>query len=173
MTADPRFPDDLPPSADSGVPRPLAAEPSIAAGSVLGRIYQSLADFTVLTRRLRGAVDEGLAPHLVVTGWQDGVLRVVLERPALATRWRFQEPGVRRALARDPRLAGLREIRLVTTALRIPSPVADRQDMASLRAAPVDALRDLASQETHAALRDALLRLGDAAEKARRQPRNG
>lgn len=146
------------------------AETTTASSEPLGRIFRSLADFTVLTRHLRVAVDAGLARHLAVTGWQDGVLRVHLGQPALATRWRFQEPGVRRTLSRHACFAGLREIRLSLTTLHLPG---ERPRPAgpspSLVAAPADALLAMAATESHPALRRALEGLGHAAEQARRE----
>lgn len=147
--------------------RPLAVEPSIAPGSTLARIYQSLADFTELTRLVRAAVDEQLGKYLQVTGWKDGELRVHLERPALATRWRFQEPGVRQALLRHPSLKTLRHIRLVTTHLGSQREPTATSRPSTLRAAPVDVLREMAASESHPALRAALLRLYGAASAAK------
>lgn len=148
--------------------RPLATEPSIAPGSALARIYQSLADFTELTRLVRAAVDEQLGQHLQVTGWKDGELRVHLGRPALATRWRFQEPGVRQALLRHPSLKALRHIRLVTTHLGSQTEPASTGKPSALRSAPVDVLQDMAASESHPALRAALLRLCVAVSAAQK-----
>lgn len=146
--------------------RTLAAEPSIADGSVLARIYQSLADYDELTRLLRQSVDAQLGRHLHVTGWRDGELRVHLDRPALATRWRFQEPAARQALGRHPALRGLRLVRLVTTHLggaATPPRAAGRSRLAG---APADSVRDMAEGEAHPGLRAALLRLSEAMRRA-------
>jgi hypothetical protein len=126
-----------------------------------------LAEFTVLTEAVRAAVDPRLAPHLQVTGWQDGVLRLALDQPALATRWRFQEPAVRRQLARLPACRGLREIRLalVTRGGR----AGRRRQPSTLGQAPLAAIADLAATETHPALRRALEDLLAAAQRARQK----
>lgn len=136
---------------------------------MLGRICQSLAEFTILTDHLRQAVDERLGARLSVTGWQEGILRVHLDQPALATRWRFQEPAVRRALLRVPALAGLKEIRLTIAAIHrrpLPArPVAPSR----LDAVPTEAISELASTEPHERLRQALTTLAEAAAKARKE----
>lgn len=146
------------------------SEATTRAGGVLGRIYQSLAEFTVLTDHLRQVVDERLGARLSVTGWQDGVLRIRLDQPALATRWRFQEPAVRRALARLPVFAGLKEIRVALAAANGRSmPTAARPAASSkLDRAPVEAFRELADNETHERLRKALTALAEAAAQARK-----
>jgi hypothetical protein len=153
--------------------RTLAAETSIATGNALARIYQSLADFDELTRLLRKAVDEQLGRHIQVTGWQQGELRVHLDRPALATRWRFQEPAARQALSRHPSLRALRHIRLVTTHLGGPSGTAAPPLPSRLGNAPADSFRELAEDEAHPALRAALLRLSDAVRQAKETREGG
>lgn len=143
-----------------------SAEAITRAGGTLARIYQSLAEFTALTDHLRQVVDRRLGAHLWVTGWQDGVLRVRLDQPALATRWRFQEPMVRRQLARLPALKGLAEIRLVMTG--VDGRPAPARQASHLDRVPVAALQELVASETHERLRRALADLVAAAEQARR-----
>lgn len=145
--------------------RSIPGEVSTRGGGVLARIQQSLIEFTTLTAEVRAGVDERLAGHLTVTGWSHGVLRITLDQPALATRWRFQEPALRRRLARHNLLKGLEEIRLVP--LPPPLPPARHTRPSRLHEAPADALRELAESETHPALRAALDKLADAARKAR------
>ncbi|MFP5384121.1 MAG: DciA family protein [Gammaproteobacteria bacterium] len=133
----------------------------------LARIYQSLTLFSQLTDKVRSLVDQRLAAHLTVTGWDGETLRIALDQPALATRWRFQEPALLRLLARDgDDMANLRRIRLVILSPR--AALASRRSPSRLDQAPTTALRDLAATETHGALRQALDRLAKAAENARR-----
>ena len=148
-------------------------EANTRVGGVLGRIYQSLAEFTVLTDHLRHVVDERLGARLSVTGWQDGILRVRLDQPALATRWRFQEPAVRRALTRIPALAGLKEIRVTLATTSGRSMPATVRTNSRLDRAPVEALQELAGTETHERLRKALKALADAAAMARKGSSTG
>ncbi len=145
----------------------LPAQATTQASTVLGRICQSLAEFTILTDHLRQAVDERLGARLSVTGWQEGILRVHLDQPALATRWRFQEPAVRRALLRVPALAGLKEIRLTIAAINRLAPPASPPAPSRLDAVPAEAIDELASTESHERLRQALTTLAEAAAKAR------
>lgn len=144
-----------------------AVETSTAEGITLGRIYQALSQFTVLTNHLRALVDERMARHLSVTGWQNGVLRVHLGQPAFATRWRFQEPAVRRAMIQRAGLTDLREIRLVMTNLHRPrTDNISRTPSQTLLVAPAEALLEMAASEEHPALRAALQSLGEAAALA-------
>lgn len=142
-------------------------EANTSPDTTLGGLYRSLAEFTVLTDCVRAAVDERLARAIEVTGWANGVLRVQLSRPTLATHWRFQEPAVRRALARLPAFRGLTDIRLV---LAVPA-AANRSTRprrpGTLGNAPALALRQLARDEPHDRLRHALEALAEAAEQAR------
>lgn len=162
------FPDPRP-AIEVLVPadRSPKGKPTTRVGGTLARIYQSLSEFTVLTDHLRRAVDERLGAHLEVTGWQDGILRVRLDQPALATRWRFQEPAVRRNLARVPALRELRDIRLVLEGVRGRPAPARAGEGSRLGNVPVEALRDLAGSEPHEKLRRALALLADEAERAR------
>ena len=137
-------------------------EASARPGSMLARLYRSLAEFTVLTDHVRSAVDERLAAQVEVTGWSDGVLRIRLATPALATRWRFQEPAVLRHLSRIPAYRGLRSIRLVTAS----APSMDKSSNKPRRvAAPAGVLRAMAAAEPHDGLRRALEALAAAAEE--------
>lgn len=157
--------DALAPARKAGGTDFLLAKAITRSDGVLGQIYQSATRFTVLTDLVRESVDGRMAPWLTVTGWADGILRVTLTRPALATRWRFQEPAVRRRLVREPVLAGLREIRLVMA-----GPVArppPRQAPSRLGDAPVGVIEEMAARETHPGLRRALLELAEAARRAR------
>lgn len=157
---------DLPPASRLPLFRALEREATTGPTGALPRLYESLARFTVLTDHVRSSVDERLAPHLLVTGWSGGVLRVYCDQPALATRWRFLEPGIRRRLASVPALAGLREIRLASRA----RPLREQPEVApsTLAQAPAEALHELARSEAHARLRQALERLASDAERARR-----
>lgn len=157
---------DLPQARRLPVFRALEREASTRPGGTLAGIYQSLAQFTVLTDHVRSSVDERLAPHLTVTGWSQGQLRVHCDQPALTTRWRFLEPGIRRRLTALPDLQGLREIRLVSRAR--PLREATTAARSTLGNAPADALRDLARDEAHDRLRKALEKLASEAEAARR-----
>ncbi len=149
---------------DSGLPRlSTGSEANTAASGVLARIYQSLAEFTVLTGLLRKTVDARLGERLEVTGWSDGILRVRLDQPALATRWRFQEPVVLRQLKRQPQFRDLREIRLVLIQAPSPPPATPHPLSRTLQAS-APALRALADSEDHGPLRRALLELAAAAE---------
>lgn len=138
-----------------------------ARGS-LARIYQSLTLFSKLTDKIRQRVDQRLAAHLTVTGWDGATLRVTLDQPALATRWRFQEPALMRHLTTNEAgdLAGLREIRLVISAPGTRG--APRRSPSRLDQVPSAAVRGLAATETHEEFRRALVRLAEAAEKARK-----
>lgn len=142
-------------------------EANTSPDSTLGGLYRSLAEFTVLTDCVRAAVDERLAKAIAVTGWANGVLRVQLSRPTLATHWRFQEPGVRRALARLPAFRGLTEIRLVLAVPAAAARSARPRRTGTLGNAPALALRQLARDEPHDRLRHALEALAEAAEQAR------
>lgn len=134
----------------------------------LARIYQSLTLFSQLTDKVRSLVDQRLAMHLTVTGWDGEILRIALDQPALATRWRFQEPTLMRLLTRTgDEMTTLRQIRLVVLSPR--AALASRRAPSRLDQAPTTALRDLAATETHGALRNALDRLAEAAENARRK----
>lgn len=139
-------------------------EANIRSGSMLAGLYRSLAEFTVLSDHVRSAVDGRLAERLEVTGWANGILRIRLTQPALATHWRFQEPTVRRHLARVPALQGLKEIRLV---LATPAAGPRAKPLPRTIAAPVAALRALAADEPHDRLRRALEALAAAAEQSR------
>lgn len=143
----------------------LLAKAITRSDGVLGQIYQSATRFTVLTDLVRESVDGRMAPWLTVTGWADGTLRITLSRPALATRWRFQEPAVRRRLAREPAMRGLREVRLVLAGPAARPP--ERRAPSRLRDAPVGVIEEMASRETHPGLRRALLELAEAARQAR------
>lgn len=156
------------PFGDEPARIPTGPEASTGATGPLARIFRSLAEFTVLTDLLRKSVDARLGARLEVTGWSDGVLRVRLTQPALATRWRFQEPSVLRQLARHPELRGLREIRLVIGTAERPAetPTANRPRRALQ--APVEALRAMAASEPHEKLRRALEALAAAAEESRK-----
>lgn len=144
---------------------PFESEANTHPGSMLGRLYRSLAEFTVLTDHVRSAVDERLAAQLEVTGWSGGILRVRLAQPMLATRWRFQEPAVLRHLARIPAFRGLTAIRLVIAPANASR--ANPQSPRPIRA-PVGALRALAADEPHERLRRALEALAAAAEESGR-----
>lgn len=133
----------------------------------LARVYQSLTLFSQLTDKVRPLVDQRLAAHLTVTGWDGETLRIALDQPALATRWRFQEPAFMRLLAGSGGdMANLRQIRLVILSPR--AALASRRSPSRLDQAPTTALRDLAATEPHGALRQALDRLAEAAESAQR-----
>ncbi len=144
-------------------------EATTQAGDTLARIYQSLAEFTVLTDCLRRRVDKRLAAHLTVTGWANGVLRVHLDQPTLATRWRFQEPAARRQLSQLPILFNLQEIRLVITGIAAQRTTPVRTAPSRLPTAPVQALQELAATESHTNLRQALMALADAAQQAKHE----
>jgi len=156
------------PFGDEPARIPTGPEASTGASGPLARIFRSLAEFTVLTDLLRKSVDARLGAQLEVTGWADGVLRIRLAQPALATRWRFQEPSVLRQLARRPEFRGLREIRLVMAAgERAADPAPPPRPRRALQA-PVEALRAMAADEPHEKLRRALEALAAAAEEARK-----
>lgn len=144
-------------------------EATTRAGDTLARIYQSLAEFTVLTDCLRREVDQRLAAHLTVTGWANGILRVHLDQPTLATRWRFQEPTARRRLSQLSALRNLREIRLVITGIAARRTAPVRTAPSRLSMVPVQALQELAATESHAHLRQALLALAAAAQRAKQE----
>lgn len=166
QTPYPEFPEfpDLP-GNDRTTGLSTGTEASTGPAAVLVRIYQSLAEFTILTGLLRKTVDARLAARLEVTGWSGGVLRVRLSQPALATRWRFQEPAVLRQLARLPEFRGLREIRLVFgTAGEATEKARPRRPLRL----PVAALQALAADESNARLRQALEALAAAAEQPRK-----
>lgn len=135
---------------------------STPTGGPLARLYQSLAEFTELTDCLRQRVDKRLATHLTVTGWSNGILRVRLDQPALATRWRFQEPALRRQLTALPKLRALQDIRLVITPASS-RPASMRTAPSRLTSAPASALDELAKTESHELLRKALRALANAA----------
>lgn len=150
---------------EAGSGTTFGGEVTTRNGGALARISQSLTELAKLTDLLRSLVDGRMAPRLTVTGWHKGVLRVTLDEPGLATRWRFQEPALRRRLARD--LPGLQEIRLVPVA---PVRPASRATAPSrLDRAPLRALEELAGTETHERLRAALARLAEAAARARQE----
>lgn len=139
-------------------------------GGSLARIYQSLTLFSQLTDKVRSLVDQRLAAHLTVTGWDGETLRIALDQPALATRWRFQEPALMRLLAGSgDDMASLRRIRLVV--LSPQAALASRRSPSRLDQAPTNSLRELAATETHKPLRQALDRLVEAAEEARQSLR--
>lgn len=158
-------PSDIP-SPVSGIPG--AAEVSTTTAPALARILDSLTQFSVLTRILRASLSPGIAPHVTVSGWKGGILRVTLDRPALATHWRFEAPALKARLAKAPQLTGLQDVRLVlmTETVRIRPPRRSSRPPA-LEAAPPDALALLANGETHPLLKEALKRLAEAAAKAR------
>lgn len=168
---------DNPDSMASNGPAPLmpassrlkmtgpGSETSIRPDSTLAGLYRSLAEFTVLTDCVRSAVDERLAAAIDVTGWANGILRIRLSRPTLATHWRFQEPAVRRHLARLPAFRGLTDIRLV---LAVPAAAGrGRPHRSRIGEAPAGAIRELARDESHPRLRAALEALAAAAEQSR------
>lgn len=149
---------------------PGAAEVSTTTAPALARILDSLTQFSVLTRILRGSLPPGIAPHVTVSGWKGGILRVTLDRPAMAMHWRFEAPALKARLAKVPELAGLQDIRLVlmtgTAPVRPPRPGRPSRPPA-LETAPPDALALLANGESHPLLKEALRRLAEAAARAR------
>lgn len=156
------------PFGDEPARIPTGPEASTGATGPLARIFRSLAEFTLLTDLLRKSVDARLGSQLEVTGWSEGVLRVRLAQPALATRWRFQEPSVLRQLSRYPEFRGLREIRLVTGPGEWAASQAEATRPRQALQAPVEALRAMAANEPHARLRHALEALAAAAEESRK-----
>lgn len=143
------------------------AETSTTLSDPLDHLCKTLSGFTFLTDRLRAAAEPALAPHLTVTGWQDGILRVRLDEPALATRWRFAAPALGRALARMAAFEGLREIRLSLGRVELGAASRRRPGPDTLVHAPVDALDALAESARVPALQQALQRLAEAARRAR------